>query len=200
MDQNWYTQDLSAQPPTRRSYRWVWILGGCLFFFGMFASDDVTAEEVTAIESFLKHLTTVLQKNDDETFAAERRLLEFKDRVRLAASLSFTARGQCRKQFDEWFTMYSPYSSAVSRIQLVSVKRGSSDHSTLIDWTWVFNSEYPDRVAWYLRSNGTEMRLVDFEMPSTLTINLSNSPRVPPKFQGELAEASTFTVLDWREE
>jgi heme/copper-type cytochrome/quinol oxidase subunit 3 len=34
MDQNWYTQDLSPKPPRKKSYLWVWILGGCLMFAG----------------------------------------------------------------------------------------------------------------------------------------------------------------------
>ena len=232
MDQNWYTQDISPRPPKRTSYVWVWLLGGCVVFFGLIAavvafvvsqippgkefgewlaesastddsqiiefrssaaaerlksaraayaedriaSDDVTPEEIAAIESFLQDLMSVIQAGENTAFEAKTSILEFKDRVRQAPSLNFTARREFRSQFDDWFTMYCPYTASVSRIQLVSVKRDPADH-TLIAYTWVFNSEYPDRVAWYLRSNGQEMRIVDFELLDTSALESDDAAR-----------------------
>jgi len=122
MGQNWYTQDISPCPPKRTSYVWVWLLGGCVVFFGLIAaavlfvasqippgkgfgewlaqsaspddsqiiefrksaaaerlvsakaayaadriaSDDVSQEDIAAIESFLQELTTVIQAGDDD--------------------------------------------------------------------------------------------------------------------------------------
>ena len=232
MDQNWYTQDISPRPPKQTSYVWVWLLGGCVVFFGLIAavvmfvasqippgkgfgewlaesastddsqiiefrksaaaerlesakaayaenriaSADVSQEEIDAIESFLQELTTVLQAGEDTAFEAKASILEFRDRVRTAPSLNFTGRREFRSQFDDWFTMYCPYATSVSRIQLVSVKRDPADH-TLIAYTWVFSSDYPDRVAWYLRSSGQKMRIVDFEILDTSALESDDTAR-----------------------
>jgi tetratricopeptide (TPR) repeat protein len=232
IDQNWYTQDISPRPPKRTSYVWVWLLGGCVVFFGLIATavtfvvsqippgkefgewlaesastddsqviefgnsaaaerlksakaayaenrvaaEDASPKEVVAVESFLRELTTIIQSGENTAFEAKTSILEFKDRVRKAPSLSFTARREFRSQFDDWFTMYCPYTASVSRIQLVSVKRDPADH-TLIAYTWVFNSEYPDRVAWYLRSNGQEMRIVDFELLDASALESDDTAR-----------------------
>lgn len=139
-------------------------------------AEDVSPEEIAAIESFLLELTSVIQTGDNTAFEAKTSSLEFKDRVRKAPSLNLTARREFRSQFDHWFTMYCPYTASVSRIQLVSVKRDPADH-TLIAYTWVFNSEYPDRVAWYLRSNGQEIRIVDFEILDTSALESDDAAR-----------------------
>jgi hypothetical protein len=140
------------------------------------AADDVSLEEVGDIESFLQELTTIIQAGENTAFEAKTSILEFKDRVRKAPSLNVTARSEFRSQFDDWFTMYSPYTASVARIQLVSVKHGPADH-TLIAYTWVFNSEYPDRVAWYLRSKEKEMRIVDFELLDTSALESDDTAR-----------------------
>ena len=137
---------------------------------------DVPAEELEAVESFLLELTTILQSGDDSAFENKISLPEFKDRVRKAPSISFAARREFRSQFDEWYETYSPYSVGISRIQLASVKRDPSDN-TLIVYTWVFHSIYPDRVAWYLRNNGQQLRIVDYEILDTSMLESDEQAR-----------------------
>ena len=154
----------------------------------LIASDSVSQEEIAAIETFLQELTTVIQGGDDKAFEAKASILEFKDRVRKAPSLNLTARREFRSQFDEWFRMYCPYPTLVSRMQLVAVKRDPADH-TLIAYTWVFNSAYPERVAWYLRSDGPVMRIVDYEILDLLALESDETAR-------EFSAAFTGVVWD----
>lgn len=139
-------------------------------------ADDVSSDEMKSVELFLQELTKIMQEGDDKAFESKFSVPEFKDRVRKANSISFTAKSGFRSQFDEWHTTFSPYSSSLSSIHLVSLKHDPADH-TLIAYTWVFNSAYPDRVAWYLRSNGQQMRIVDYEILDTCQLESDSCAR-----------------------
>ncbi len=140
------------------------------------ASDDVTPQDVEQIQTLLRELLAIMRTSENSAFEAKTSLPEFRDRVRQAPSLSITAMRQFRQEFDGWFTMYPPYAGYVARIELVAVEHDTADH-TLIAYTWVFNSAYPERIAWYLRSNGNEMRIVDFEILDTLALESDESAR-----------------------
>ena len=140
------------------------------------ASDDVTPQDVEQIQTLLRELLAIMRTSENSAFEAKTSLPEFRDRVRQAPSLSITAMREFRLEFDNWFTMYAPYAGYVSRIELVAVEHDPADH-TLIAYTWVFNSTYPDRVAWYLRGNGNEMRIVDFEILDTQALESDESAR-----------------------
>ena len=195
MNQNWSLGTLSQGPPKRTSYVWVWSPGGCVVFPGLIAAAVMfVASQIPAGKSFREWLaeSASTDDSDDSAFAAKASILEFKDRVRKAPSLNFTGRREFRSQFDEWFTMYCPNPKLVSGMQFVSVKRHPADH-TLIAYTWVFDSTYPERVPWYLRSNGQEIWIVDYEnLDSSAMESDATAREFSAAFAGEVQEIWEF--------
>ena len=148
---------------------------------------SVSNEELAQIRTLMNDLEKIFQADDDVAFRSTMDWAEFKSRVSSSSSMSAIGRSDFRTGFDDWFDEYCPFGMDVQRIQVRAALHHPSDN-TLIVYTWIHNSAYPERAAWYLRQSGDSLRIVDYENLDSAVLHSDEAARL---------YSSAFTGILW---